>query len=127
MARDSTVAPAAVPLRMIQDAGKGVLLYVFSRGRTSLLGESGAHAGAPPVVDAPIGAEQRGGRLRDFGLGAQVLLDLGCGKIRLITNHPRRVVGASGYGLDIVECLPLVDRLATGAPAKVVSLREHKA
>jgi 3,4-dihydroxy 2-butanone 4-phosphate synthase/GTP cyclohydrolase II len=60
-------------------------------------------------------------RLRDFGLGAQVLIDLGCGKIRLLTNNPRRVVGASGYGLDIVECLPI------RAAAKVVPLREHEA
>ena len=69
----------------------------------------------PPVVTAPT-AE----RLRDFGLGAQVLADLGCGKIRLITNNPRRVVGASGYGLDIVECVPI------RASAKVVALRERE-
>ena len=130
VARDATVAPAAVPLRMIQEAGKGVLLYVFPRGRASLLAEFGAHAGAQPAAEAQGRAEHRAGRLRDFGLGAQVLLDLGCGKIRLITNHPRRVVGASGYGLDIVECLPLTERSAQRAvvppSAKVVPLREHK-
>jgi len=63
---------------------------------------------------APSGSD----RLRDFGLGAQVLADLGCGTVRLITNNPRRVVGASGYGLHIVECLPIRQ------PPKVVSLRE---
>ena len=49
-----------------------------------------------------------------------MLAELGCGKIRLLTNNPRRVVGASGYGLDIVECLPI------RASAKVVALREQK-
>ena len=52
--------------------------------------------------------------------GTQVLADLGCGKIRLLTNNPRRVVGASGYGLHIVDCLPI------RAAAKVVPLREQE-
>jgi 3,4-dihydroxy 2-butanone 4-phosphate synthase / GTP cyclohydrolase II len=123
------VGGAAAPLRMIEEAGEGVLLYVFPRARASLLAdfkkqveEAPAPSGPvdatapPPAVDAAGPA----GRLRDFGLGAQVLVDLGCGKLRLITNHPRRVVGASGYGLDIVECLPI------RAGAKVVPLREQK-
>jgi 3,4-dihydroxy 2-butanone 4-phosphate synthase / GTP cyclohydrolase II len=119
------------PLRMIEDAGEGVLLYVFPRARASLLRDfkveavnaapEGAEAMPPSgphdIAPAPAGPA---GRLRDFGLGAQVLVDLGCGKLRLITNHPRRVVGASGYGLDIVECLPI------RAGAKVVPLREQK-
>jgi GTP cyclohydrolase II len=69
-----------------------------------------------PVAPAPTGPVNR---LRDFGLGAQVLADLGCGKIRLMTNNPRVVVGASGYGLDIVECVPM------RAAAKVLPLREQ--
>jgi len=145
-------------LRMIEEAGQGVLLYVFPRGRASLLdelqglgGQGGAGLGAP-VTAAPLtttwsaslssnstgtGAAPDGApsapaapisqlssapsgsdRLRDFGLGAQVLADLGCGKVRLITNNPRRVVGASGYGLHIVECLSIRQ------PPKVVALRE---
>ena len=127
VSRDSAVAPANVALRMIEEAGRGVLLYVFPRGRASLLSDFGAHAGAAPEVpEAPVGSERPAGRLRDFGLGAQVLLDLGCGKIRLITNHPRRVVGASGYGLEIVDCLPLAERAPTSAAAKVLPLRERK-
>ena len=148
-------------LRMIEEAGQGVLLYVFPRGRASLLDELQAAGGegggggmpggpapaaaltatwssslaskassatsAPPetlpassagpvsqLSATPSGSD----RLRDFGLGAQVLADLGCGKVRLITNNPRRVVGASGYGLHIVECLPIRQ------PPKVVALRE---
>ena len=72
-----------------------------------------------PAGTAPAGVPAID-RLRDFGLGAQVLTDLGCGKIRLMTNNPRRVVGASGYGLDIVECVPF------RATAKVVPLREQE-
>jgi len=114
-------------------------LYVFPRGRASLLGDfetrvAGPSAGvvAGPTSAAPSGpgtlgpaavgpaAASPNNRLRDFGLGAQVLTDLGCGKIRLMTNNPRRVVGASGYGLDIVECLTI------RASAKVVALREQE-
>jgi len=46
--------------------------------------------------------------LRDYGIGAQILLDLGVQSIRLITNNPRKVVGLQGYGLEIVERIPLI-------------------
>jgi 3,4-dihydroxy 2-butanone 4-phosphate synthase/GTP cyclohydrolase II len=58
--------------------------------------------------------------LRNFGLGAQVLAHLGVRTIRLLTNHPRRVVGVEGYGLHIIECLPI------RAPVKVVPLPDRK-
>jgi 3,4-dihydroxy 2-butanone 4-phosphate synthase/GTP cyclohydrolase II len=105
---------AGVPLRLIEEAGKGVLLYVFPRGRASLLSELG---GQPAEGAAAAAVEPR---LRSFGLGAQVLAHLGARRIRLLTNHPKRIVGVAGYGLQIVECLPI------GAPAKVVRLRESK-
>jgi 3,4-dihydroxy 2-butanone 4-phosphate synthase/GTP cyclohydrolase II len=126
--------PASVgtALRAIEDAGAGVLLYVFPRGRASVVGDFASHlsatgqGGSGPVVARGAGAGRPAAasgaidRLRDFGLGAQVLTDLGCGKIRLMTNNPRRVVGASGYGLDIVECVPF------RSTAKVVPLREQE-
>jgi 3,4-dihydroxy 2-butanone 4-phosphate synthase/GTP cyclohydrolase II len=46
--------------------------------------------------------------LRDYGIGAQILADLGLHKIRLLTNNPRKVVGLEGYGLKVVETMPLV-------------------
>jgi 3,4-dihydroxy 2-butanone 4-phosphate synthase/GTP cyclohydrolase II len=46
--------------------------------------------------------------LREFGLGAQVLVDLGLRKIRLLTNNPRKIAGLNGYGLDVVERVPLL-------------------
>jgi len=116
---------AGVSLRLIEEAGKGVLLYVFPRGRASVLAEFQftfanplTAGGAGEGGAAASGASEP--RLRNFGLGAQVLAHLGVGRIRLLTNHPRRIVGVAGYGLEIVECLPI------GAPAKVVRLREQE-
>jgi 3,4-dihydroxy 2-butanone 4-phosphate synthase/GTP cyclohydrolase II len=104
---------AGAPLRLIEEAGKGVLLYVFPRGRASVLDEFRA---VFPQSSEPSTAPAGEPRLRNFGLGAQVLAHLGVQRIRLLTNHPRRIVGVAGYGLEIVECLPI------GEPAKVVRL-----
>jgi len=101
-------------LRLIEEAGRGVLLYVFSRARHSLVGEL-AGLGSTTPSGMPAASETR---LRAFGLGAQVLAHLGVGRIRQLTNHPKPVVGVEGYGLQIVECVPF------GAPAKVVRLHE---
>jgi 3,4-dihydroxy 2-butanone 4-phosphate synthase/GTP cyclohydrolase II len=100
--------PATVSLRLIEEAGRGILLYVYSRTRTSLLGRLGG---------APTAAAQQA-RLRDFGLGAQVLAHLGARTIRLLTNRPRPIVGLGGYGLEVVECVPIQP------PGRVVPLRE---
>jgi 3,4-dihydroxy 2-butanone 4-phosphate synthase/GTP cyclohydrolase II len=137
---DPAAAPATLCLRLIEEAGQGVMLYVLPKGRASVLGDWGLEGspagagGAGPAgglvaravettstTSGPLAALRGDSRLRDFGLGAQVLARLGCGQIRLLTNNPRRVVGASGYGLDIVECLPI------RAPGKVLPLREQGA
>jgi 3,4-dihydroxy 2-butanone 4-phosphate synthase/GTP cyclohydrolase II len=107
------VTQATVPLRMIEEAGTGILLYVLPRARASLLDDFNATVAGPPATGAQAGG---GNRLRDFGLGAQVLAHLGVHKIRLLTNNPRRIVGVEGYGLQIVECVPI------RAPVKVVPL-----
>jgi 3,4-dihydroxy 2-butanone 4-phosphate synthase/GTP cyclohydrolase II len=111
------VVLATDSLRMIEAQGEGILLYVCPRGRASLLDDFAAAVAAPVAAPAPVGVEAR---LRNFGLGAQVLAHLGVRTIRLLTNHPRRIVGVEGYGLQIVECLPI------RAPVKVVPLREQK-
>jgi 3,4-dihydroxy 2-butanone 4-phosphate synthase/GTP cyclohydrolase II len=111
--------PATVPLRMIEEAGKGILLYVFPRARATMLSDFPdvpiSRPQAPSQPPAPAATDSR---LRDFGLGAQVLTHLGARAIRLLTNHPRRIVGLQGYGIEIVECVPL------RPAARVVALRD---
>jgi 3,4-dihydroxy 2-butanone 4-phosphate synthase/GTP cyclohydrolase II len=97
--------PATVALRMIEEAGKGILLYVFPRARATMM--SDFQNLSPSSSPSSSSSEAADSRLRDFGLGAQVLAHLGARAIRLLTNHPRRIVGLGGYGLEVVECLPL--------------------
>jgi 3,4-dihydroxy 2-butanone 4-phosphate synthase/GTP cyclohydrolase II len=112
---DPVVDPLAVrpdveaALRQIDEAGCGVFLYVYSRTRTSLDKSfarliDGGPRGAGPRLEASSEA------LRDFGLGAQVLADLGLSKIRLLSNSDRKLVGIEGFGIEVVERVPLALR-----------------
>jgi 3,4-dihydroxy 2-butanone 4-phosphate synthase/GTP cyclohydrolase II len=86
----------------IDNQGVGVVLYVFNKRRASL-----AKAYANGLVRRPVAAAkpvaEQSEALRDFGLGAQVLADVGCQKIRLLSNTDRKIVGIAGFGIDIVE------------------------
>jgi len=108
--------PATVPLRMIEEAGAGILLYVFPRGRASMVADFKGFAGATstPAADTPTARAP----LTDIGLGAQVLAHLGARTVRLLTNHPRRIVGLGGYGIEVVECVPI------RPSSRVVALRD---
>jgi 3,4-dihydroxy 2-butanone 4-phosphate synthase/GTP cyclohydrolase II len=88
-------------LRQIADEGRGVFLYVYAAGRHSLIDDLDQH-----VLHEP-GAVPGRMALRDFGLGAQVLHDLGVRNIRLLTNNPKKIVGLQGFGLTVVERVPL--------------------
>jgi 3,4-dihydroxy 2-butanone 4-phosphate synthase/GTP cyclohydrolase II len=101
---------AGIWLRMIEEEGRGVFLYVLSPNNLDLRLEQGR---------APAAAAGQGSPLRDFGLGAQVLAHLGVGAVRLLTNKPRRIAGVEGYGIQVVECVP------SRPPAVVVPLREE--
>ncbi len=97
-------------LRAIDDAGCGVFLYVYSRSRTSL-GRAFDKLTAPrPTARAPIEASSEA--LRDFGLGAQVLADLGLGKVRLLSNSDRKIVGLEGFGIEVVARVPIPTRVS---------------
>jgi 3,4-dihydroxy 2-butanone 4-phosphate synthase/GTP cyclohydrolase II len=104
--------PASDWLARIEREGRGVMLYILPRGGRSLAAE----LGAVPVDNDPTGAP-----LRDIGLGSQVLVQLGIRSMRLLTNHPRRLAGIEGYGIQIVECVP------SGPLADVISLHEREA
>jgi 3,4-dihydroxy 2-butanone 4-phosphate synthase/GTP cyclohydrolase II len=95
----------------IEAAGRGALVYIAPRGDVHReLDAWRASTDAPAAsktAASPQGA--RGGEppLREFGLGAQVLVDLGLHEIRLLTNNPRKIAGIHGFGLEVVESLPL--------------------
>jgi 3,4-dihydroxy 2-butanone 4-phosphate synthase/GTP cyclohydrolase II len=96
----SSVAPTAW-LRMIEEEGRGMLVYVMPRERGVHLDLGGVRGDA--LASPGAGAEAP---LRDFGLGAQVLVDLGVHTIRLLTNNRRRIAGLEGYGIHVMECVP---------------------
>ena len=104
-------------LSMIEKEGRGALLYLIypEQGKDLLYALTSGEerpAVVPPQMD-----------LRTYGIGAQILRSLGLSKLRMMTNSPKRLVGLEGYGLEVVEQVPITDTSVSNPALSVSSLR----
>ena len=97
-------------MRQIAEAGRGVIVYMRQEGRgIGLAPKIKAYKLQEQGLDTVQANEKLGFKmdLREYGLGAQILVDLGLHKIRLLTNNPRKIVGLDGYDLEVIEQVPI--------------------
>jgi 3,4-dihydroxy 2-butanone 4-phosphate synthase/GTP cyclohydrolase II len=97
-------------MAMVEEEGKGVIVYMSQEGRgIGLINKLKAYSLQEDGKDTVEANEELGFKddLRDYGIGAQILVDLGVHKIRLMTNNPRKIIGLEGYGIRVVDRIPI--------------------
>jgi len=100
-------------MELIRKEGKGVVLYMRQEGRgIGLVNKLRSYELQDKGFDTVEANIKLGFKpdLRDYGIGAQILVDLGVRKMRLMTNNPKKIVGLEGYGLKVVERVPVETR-----------------
>lgn len=109
--KTSSDNPIKHALRIIEDEGKGVVLYMNQNARGQRLIEEMHILQKKGITDEPL-HRKFGVKMdnKDYGIGAQILRDLGVSKLKLISNNPQKRVGIIGYGLEIVDYVPITQK-----------------